>query len=136
MGGSLYSASIQLMSKSTDGGLTWSRPFQVRARGMLDSIVFVPRTGTLVGVGRAGSAFSIDGGVSWKSLGDQGYNAVSFAGPVDAGWAVGANGLITKYVSGVGRGNSLRSGYDSNQFNPDPLKPKGPLRRPCTHAQG
>lgn len=49
-----------------------------------------------VAVGAGGSDFSIDGGRTWRPMGDAGYHAIDFA-PDGAGWAVGPEGRIAVF---------------------------------------
>lgn len=119
------------ISRSTNGGATWSVPSPVRAPTAIETVVYVPdsKPMALVGVGRAGSVFSTDGGVSWGALGKDSFDAISFAGPVDAGWGVASEGRIEKFASGVSRSRSLRAGEDTTRLVNQPPVEKPTLGR-------
>ena len=89
---------------TTDGGLTWTLIKGAGLGGYRSCVVFVPGTNssrrgapTLFAVGPSGSEYSTDGGNSWTSFGTGGYHSADFAGPKNAGWAVGERGVIAKY---------------------------------------
>jgi photosystem II stability/assembly factor-like uncharacterized protein len=88
-----------IVARSTDGGRSWSTASGPGPRGYRSCIAIVPDTAgkTVIAVGPSGSDFSTDGGARWQSMGELGFHAVGFAGPIDAGWAVGDNGLIAKF---------------------------------------
>ena len=96
---------------TADGGRTLALIKGAGPGGYRSCVVFVPGTGsrraapTLFAVGPTGSEFSTDGGQSWTSFGTGGYHSADFAGPKNAGWAVGERGAIAKY-SGAVRGKS------------------------------
>jgi photosystem II stability/assembly factor-like uncharacterized protein len=85
-----------VVARTSDGGRSWSSAKGAGPRGYRSCVVFVPRTEvkTGVAVGPSGSDFSTDGGATWRPLGELGFHAAGFAGPIDAGWAVGENGSI------------------------------------------
>lgn len=91
--------------RSNDGGESWTPVSREGIDGVAESVVFVPRTSppAIVTVGRGDSRLSTDGGVTFRPFGVKGYASVSFAGPIDAGWVVGPEGRIAKYVSGVAK---------------------------------
>jgi photosystem II stability/assembly factor-like uncharacterized protein len=91
-----------------DGGRTWTAVEGSKLPGYRSCVVFVPGTAVpaLVAVGPTGSDYSIDLGKKWMSLDKTGYHSVSFAGPADAGWAVGEDGLIARFEGSM---NSRRS---------------------------
>ena len=72
---------------------------RARPAGYRLAVAYVPGTSqpTAVAVGPTGSDLSTDGGESWSPLGKAGFHAVGFAGPFDAGWGVGDNGLIARF---------------------------------------
>jgi photosystem II stability/assembly factor-like uncharacterized protein len=86
-----------LAAATADGGRSWTP----RARPPLASGawggVYVPgaRRPTVVAVGPAGAVWSADEGATWAVVDTMNYWSVGFASP-RAGWAVGANGRITK----------------------------------------
>ena len=52
---------------------------------------------TIIAVGSSGSDISTDSGKIWKNLDKESYNAVQAKGK-NAIWAVGANGLVSKFI--------------------------------------
>ncbi|HKD81899.1 MAG TPA: YCF48-related protein [Candidatus Angelobacter sp.] len=75
-----------------DGGKSWkldSKPPSGYRSAV--AIAFDPRSVILVAVGTTGA----DEGPMWSEIDRRNYNAVSFAG-LEAGWAVGPNGLIVR----------------------------------------
>jgi photosystem II stability/assembly factor-like uncharacterized protein len=93
----------QNAATSNDGGRTWKLVRVSPPAGFRSAVVYVPGTAapTLIAVGPSGSDYSVDNGATWKSLGSEGFHAASFAGPEDAGWAVGEGGRIAKLVGRV-----------------------------------
>ncbi|QDV35660.1 WD40/YVTN/BNR-like repeat-containing protein [Tautonia plasticadhaerens] len=87
-----------------DGGKTWRLASGTQPAGYRSAVAYVPgsETLTLIAVGPTGSDLSGDGGESWRPLGDQGFHAVGFAG-ADAGWAVGEDGVIAKFLGATAR---------------------------------
>ena len=83
---------------TADGGKTWRLAKGPLPAGYMSGVAFVPGTQgrTLVAVGLAGTASSIDGGESWTMVDSVAYNSVAFASR-DAGWAVGPRGRIAKW---------------------------------------
>ncbi|HKQ52390.1 MAG TPA: YCF48-related protein [Pyrinomonadaceae bacterium] len=94
---------VDNVAVTTDGGRTWALIKGAGPGGYRSCVVFVPGTGsrsrapTLFAVGPTGSEYSTDGGNSWQSFGTGGYHSADFAGPKNAGWAVGERGVIGKY---------------------------------------
>ncbi|MCH8808155.1 MAG: hypothetical protein IH986_18985 [Planctomycetes bacterium] len=82
-----------------DGGATWSLVEQAPPGGYRSCVALVPNmpSPTLVAVGPNGSDLSVDGGRAWQRIGSEGYHSVSFA-PDGAGWAVGAEGRVARFV--------------------------------------
>jgi photosystem II stability/assembly factor-like uncharacterized protein len=79
---------------TTDGGKTWKPvenppPFRSGVAWAKDR---------WVAVGTSGSDVSGDAGTSWKPLDRERYNSVAFTA-TGAGWAVGPNGRIAKFVT-------------------------------------
>ncbi|KAA0993969.1 oxidoreductase [Dyadobacter sp. UC 10] len=91
-----------------DGGVTWTLSKMTVPAGLKECVALYQKTDAiwtgetqlraddyaLVATGPSGSSYSIDRGKSWRSLGKEGFHAVSFAGNV--GYGVGASGLIGK----------------------------------------
>jgi photosystem II stability/assembly factor-like uncharacterized protein len=87
------------VAMTADGGATWSLIKGPGPNGYRSCVAYVPRTvgPTLIAVGPSGSDYSLDRGKSWKSISAEGYHSASFAGPVNAGWAVGEGGKVARY---------------------------------------
>lgn len=85
-----------------DAGRTWKTVEGSRPPGYRSCVDRVsgasPRR--LIAVGPSGTDYSLDGGRSWKEIGSEGFHAVDFAAVSGAGWAVGENGAIARYVRG------------------------------------
>ena len=77
-----------------DGGKTWV--LGKGLNGYRSGVDFVEKK-TLIAVGSSGSDISYDGGKTWKNLDKENYNAVQTKGK-NAIWAVGANGLVSKFT--------------------------------------
>lgn len=81
-----------------DGGLTWIPAAGPPPRGYRSGAAFLGGAApVLLAVGTSGSDFSPDGGESWTPVDTVAYNSVAFAGPA-AGWAVGPEGRIARFV--------------------------------------
>jgi photosystem II stability/assembly factor-like uncharacterized protein len=82
-----------------DGGRTWRTPEGPGPDGYRSAVAVIPGTEgpTLVAVGPTGTDWSRDGGETWERIGDEGFHAVDFAGE-DAGWAVGEDGRIARFI--------------------------------------
>lgn len=78
---------------TNDGGKTWTSAKGLN--GYRSGAAFVNKN-TLIAVGSSGSDLSKDGGKSWTNLDKENYNAVQSKGK-NAIWAVGANGLVSKF---------------------------------------
>jgi photosystem II stability/assembly factor-like uncharacterized protein len=81
---------------TTDGGASWT--LGKGLSGYRSGVTYIDRN-TLLAVGSSGSDLSIDGGKSWTNLDRESYNAVQAKGR-KAIWAVGANGLVSRYNLG------------------------------------
>ena len=79
---------------TADSGKTWN--LSKGLSGYRSGVVYVDKK-TIVAVGASGSDISTDGGKTWKNLDKENYNAVQAKGK-KAIWAVGANGLVSKFV--------------------------------------
>ncbi len=91
---------------TSDGGASW-RLAVTPPGGYRSGVAYVPGSQgrTAVAVGPTGSDISRDGGATWSPLGAAGFNAVAFAA-ADAGWAVGAGGVIARYVPSAAAGEA------------------------------
>jgi photosystem II stability/assembly factor-like uncharacterized protein len=81
---------------TNDGGKIWNSAKGLN--GYRSGVAFVGKE-TIIAVGASGSNLSTDGGKTWKNLDKENYNAVQAKG-TNAIWAVGANGLVAKFLSG------------------------------------
>jgi len=79
---------------TVDGGKFWKAGTGLG--GYRSGVAYVDRS-TLIAVGSSGSDISRDGGKSWNNIDKANYNAVVAKGPRNI-WAVGANGLVSRYV--------------------------------------
>jgi len=84
--------------RTTDGGRTWRVADELSAApGYWSGLAYVPggRSATVVAVGLAGTALSVDDGRTWGVVDTVGLHAVSVASS-RAAWAVGPRGLVLK----------------------------------------
>jgi len=81
---------------TNDAGKTWN--LAKGLNGYRSGVAYIDKK-TILAVGSSGSDLSIDGGKTWKNLDKDNYNAVQAKGK-NAVWAVGANGLVAKFLSG------------------------------------
>ena len=79
---------------TTDGGKTWT--LSKGLNGYRSGVAYIDKK-TIIAVGSSGSDFTTDSGKTWKNLDKENYNAVT-AKDKKAVWAVGANGLVSKFV--------------------------------------
>jgi photosystem II stability/assembly factor-like uncharacterized protein len=78
---------------TNDGGASWN--LAKGLNGYRSGVAFVDKK-TIIAVGSSGSDISYDSGKSWKNLDKENYNAIQAKGK-NAIWAVGANGLVSKF---------------------------------------
>lgn len=76
-----------------DGGKSWIAGKGLN--GYRSGVAYVDRK-TVIAVGSSGSDLSTDGGKTWRNLDKDNYNSVQARGK-NAVWAVGANGLVSKF---------------------------------------
>ena len=88
---------VTVISQSSNSGKSWTEREPLALATPIASVSYVPDLfgPSLVAVGPRGAIFSRDNGLVWSVIDELNYSAVSFARR-DAGWAVGANGVITK----------------------------------------
>lgn len=77
---------------TNNGGKTWT--LGKGLNGYRSGVAYF--VGGIIAVGSSGSDISNDGGKTWKNLDKENYNAVQSIGK-NATWAVGANGLVSKF---------------------------------------
>jgi photosystem II stability/assembly factor-like uncharacterized protein len=83
---------VNNLAFSRDGGKSWYRG---EGLGGYRSAVTYIDDRTLIAVGTNGTDLTIDGGKTWKKIGDENLNAVAANGKRNV-WAVGPNGLVVK----------------------------------------
>ncbi len=85
---------------TSDGGRTWRLPKGTEPGGYRSAVAFLGGSdgAKLIAVGPTGTDRSNDAGESWQKLGSKGFHAVDFT-RTQAGWAVGEDGRIARYVS-------------------------------------
>jgi photosystem II stability/assembly factor-like uncharacterized protein len=93
---------VDNVALTEDGGQSWQLVKGVT--GYRSGLAFVSvklpakgSTAVLLAVGPAGSDYSLDGGKSWRSFDEKGYDSVSAARNGNAAWASGAGGRIAKF---------------------------------------
>jgi photosystem II stability/assembly factor-like uncharacterized protein len=77
---------------TTDGGETWTLGSGLT--GYRSGVAYIDKN-TIIAVGTNGSDISLDGGKTWKKVGNEDLNAVAVKGK-KAVWAVGAKGMVAK----------------------------------------
>jgi photosystem II stability/assembly factor-like uncharacterized protein len=87
-----------LLALTSDGGETWLPLPGLPLMTAISAGAYVPELSgpTLFVVSPQGASFSRDGGQKWERVDSLSYNSISFAGR-SAGWAVGKDGIITKF---------------------------------------
>jgi photosystem II stability/assembly factor-like uncharacterized protein len=100
------------VARTNDGGRTWTLLRGSQPSGFRSGVVYVAGKNTvapmLISVGPSGSDYSVDNGASWTSIAGDGFHAVSFAGAIDAGWAVGEGGRIAKFAGARQRSRAMK----------------------------
>lgn len=83
---------------SDDRGETWTVPEQ-RPGGYRSVVARFPTDDvTFIAAGSNGFDLSWDNGESWNRMSDVGYHAIGFAPGADAGWAVGSEGRVLRFI--------------------------------------
>jgi photosystem II stability/assembly factor-like uncharacterized protein len=85
------------VATSDDGGRNWKPIGISRPPGFRSGVQWL-RGKTLLAVGPSGTDYSLDGGHTWKAIGEEGFHAVSFSPKNRSGWAVGENGTLARYI--------------------------------------
>jgi photosystem II stability/assembly factor-like uncharacterized protein len=85
------------VSLSVDGGKMWAASPDASPGGFRSAVVYVGDRKAWIATGTSGSDISIDGGRTWKQFDRSNFNALSFVSG-DAGWAVGPQGNIARFV--------------------------------------
>jgi photosystem II stability/assembly factor-like uncharacterized protein len=88
----------RVISRTDDGGRTWSLPRGPGPRAFRSAAVYIPGSSppTVIAVGPNGADISSDDGETWKPLAGRAFHALDCAGP-GAGWGVGEAGRICRY---------------------------------------
>ncbi len=88
------------IARTADGGRSWILVGESALGGFRSCVAYVPGTNgkSLIATGPAGTDYSLDGGMHWKSYDTQGFHVLSFAPSKAAGWAAGAGGRIAKFT--------------------------------------
>jgi photosystem II stability/assembly factor-like uncharacterized protein len=94
-GGNAATPTDVLAAATSDGGKTWTPRARPPLRTGVWGGTYVPGTATIVAVGPAGAVWSRNDGASWVAIDTLNYWSVGFA-TSNAGWAVGAQGRITR----------------------------------------
>lgn len=81
---------------SQDGGRHWTLLKKSGLTAFRSAVTWIGSS-ELLTVGPAGSDVSTDDGASWKTSGDVGFHAFSFARRGSTGWAVGEKGSIGRF---------------------------------------
>jgi photosystem II stability/assembly factor-like uncharacterized protein len=84
-----------------DGGKTWSTPSPRVPPSGYRSCVAAWKKGReikMVAVGTNGTDLSTDLGSKWTRISNKGFNSVGFSLTGKAGWAVGADGSVAKWI--------------------------------------
>ena len=84
---------VNNLALTNDGGKNWASGKGLN--GYRSGAAFV-NSAIVIAVGSSGSDISEDGGKTWKNLDKENYNAVQAKGK-NAIWAVGANGLVSRF---------------------------------------
>jgi photosystem II stability/assembly factor-like uncharacterized protein len=92
-----HAPGLTVIAESTNGGKSWQEREPITLPTPLATVAYVRDLDgpTLAAVGPRGAIYSRDNGLTWLPIDQLSYNALDFARR-DAGWAVGANGVITK----------------------------------------
>jgi photosystem II stability/assembly factor-like uncharacterized protein len=90
----------QNVALTSDGGLSWSPPPGAGPKGFRSAVARLPGGRLWIVTGTSGSDVSGDGGKAWEFFDNGSYNAMSFV-PGGAGWAVGPQGRIARFVAGA-----------------------------------
>jgi photosystem II stability/assembly factor-like uncharacterized protein len=91
-------AKSKVAATSDDGGKTWNLVDKAGPSGYRSAVSFVDRKdgNRVVAAGPSGTDVSDDNGRTWRPLGQDGFHAVNFL-DAETGWAVGEDGLISKF---------------------------------------
>ncbi|MEO8595529.1 MAG: glycosyl hydrolase [Candidatus Solibacter sp.] len=86
----------QNLALTADGGRTWTQPAS-RPAGYRSAVVYMASEKLWLATGTSGSDTSTDDGKTWKAFDSGAFNAMSFT-QEGAGWAVGPQGRIARFV--------------------------------------
>ena len=82
---------------TTDGGITWEVA-ETMPKEYRSCVQFFSKNNESLyfAIGKTGCDFSVDGGVNWTFISDEGYYSIRFASDKLTGFAVGAKGKIAR----------------------------------------
>ena len=82
IGGDFSKPNLNVSNKisTSDGGRTWSLMANGQSPGYKSCVQYIPNSGglDLIATGYTGISYSEDGGISWKSLSDEGFYTIRF----------------------------------------------------------
>ena len=84
---------------TSDGGLTWTLVREgVQPSGFRECVFYIPgsKGKKLLTLGPSGSDISVDAGFTWTNIDTVGYHSFSLTRSGTTGWAVGADGIISR----------------------------------------
>ena len=81
---------------SDDGGVTWKRNKNPLALPYQSCIAKAPNSNVLITVGRSGSHYSSDNGLTWKTISKKTFYTMDFGLTDQSGWAAGPKGTLAK----------------------------------------
>ena len=89
-----------VVSLTHDGGKNWSKPKNHGLRGYRSCVAraATPDGDVLIACGPSGCDWSRDAGHHWHPLGNDGFHAIEFSADGTAGYAVGADGRLARWV--------------------------------------
>ena len=99
-----------------NGGTRWRTAQGDPPRGYRSCVAIVQRQSErgFIAVGPTGCDVSFDWGNHWQPLSDLGFHTVAFAADGTAGWAVGGNGRVAKFV-----GHALLNQFPRSSPSPE-----------------
>ena len=93
--------SSHTVSLTNDGAKSWGQPQKHGLRGFRSCVALATtadRGSVLIACGPTGCDWSPDAGHHWHPLGNVGFHAMAFSADGSAGFAVGADGRLARWV--------------------------------------